>query len=103
MGQPVLYPNPNAAAVPNATLSPNPNQLPPLSLGQPSSSRGVKRPSSSQPLLTENNEEGWTKDEGTGNVYTASKVGINTTNPQEALSVVGNVSYLNFFYQLNTL
>eukprot|EP00026_Physarum_polycephalum_P003049 Phypoly_transcript_03058.p1 GENE.Phypoly_transcript_03058~~Phypoly_transcript_03058.p1 ORF type:complete len:746 (+),score=135.76 Phypoly_transcript_03058:269-2506(+) len=68
-------------------VNPNPAQLPVLVAHTPtspnSSLRGVKR-------ATMAGGEGWSSDQY-GNVYTDGKVGINTKNPQEALSVQGNI------------
>ncbi len=93
------YNNTNPAQLPSLTpqTPPTPNASTPL-LG-----RGIKRPNQtpSPPIShlsppssppKRNSDEGWTKDDSSGNMYTAGKVGINTTNPQEALTVHGNVS-----------
>ena len=70
-----------------APVNVNPAQLPALAAHAPPSpqARGMKRPSAL------GDGEGWTNDQY-GNVYTTGKVGINTKDPQEALSVQGNVS-----------
>jgi hypothetical protein len=104
-----LSPNPNTnyqSSHPSFSTSyqpvnPNPAQLPALVAHAPGSpgaaaaaqqhARGMKRPSAL------GDGDGWTNDQY-GNVYTTGKVGINTNDPQEALSVQGNVSPLFPFY-----
>lgn len=76
-------------------FNPNPAQLPSLAAPAPipttppmgslqTSFRGTKRPA--------HGDEGWSSDQY-GNLYTSGKVGINMQDPQEALSVQGNVSF----------